>query len=86
MSIPPSVENRTSGPPRGRVAHDGGVELARDRGLRLDQNGLDGVAADGQAEDRARRLRRRGRSSAGLTPPALPRLPAGTCALTTTGP
>ena len=72
---------------RGDVVQNGGVEFARDIGLLFDQQALDRVVADAHAEDFSGGI---AAASAGvpasLMPPALPRLPAGTCALTTQGP
>ena len=67
------------------VEDDRGVVLGGDlRGL-LDPELVDGEAADVHAEDRLGVLARLVASLAILIPPALPRLPIRTCALTTHG-
>ena len=66
----------------GMVEH-GRVHLARDRHLLLDQNGRNAMLADRHAEDGGSGCRASCGEAASLMPPALPRLPVGTCALTT---
>ena len=69
------------------VERDREVVLARDLGCLLDPETAHDVSVDVEAEDlAASSLGLAGILSASLTPPALPRPPVSTCALTTTGP
>ena len=86
MSMPPFVESMTSGALARAVEDDRGVVLGGDVRGGLDPHLVDGEAADVHAEDGAARARAPRRASlASLMPPALPRPPISTCALTTHG-
>ena len=70
---------------RAAVERDREVVLLRDVGRLLDPERLDDVAADVEPDDLACAFcSASAGSSASLTPPALPRPPVSTCALTTT--
>ena len=88
LDLDPAVgrehEERLPGP---AVERHREVVLARDLGGRLDPEPLDAVPADVETEDLARaRPEPRPDPAASFTPPAFPRPPVSTWALTTTGP
>ena len=86
MSTPPAVVSMKSGPLGAAVERDREVVLALDVGRALDPERRDGGrGCRGRGSPRACCSASAG-SAASLMPPALPRPPMSTCALTTTGP